>query len=239
MSGSQTKSGTAAPGDFFNAEMAARYDERNSKLSPISDCMHFLFRLALENLPETARILCVGVGTGAEILSLSKARPGWRFVGVDPSGSMLDVCREQLHKAGILDRCDLVEGEVHDILAPEAFDAVLTIMVAHFVDQDERPRFYRAIHDRLRPGGCYVSTEISHDLDAADFPSMLTNWGRIQSLMGANPDSLNALPDTLRNVLAVVSPADTEALWRQAGFDQPVCFFQAFMARGWYGWKNC
>lgn len=223
--------------DFFNEEMATHYDERNAKLSPIAECMHFLFRLTLEDLPQDARILCVGVGTGAEILSLSKAYPGWRFVGSDPSAPMLEVCRERLRKAGVLDRCELIVGKVHDVAETNAFDAALAIMVAHFVDREERPRFYRAIHAALKPGGCFVSTEISYDLASETFSSMLPNWGRIQSLMGATPDSLKALPDTLRKVLTVLSPDETEALWRDAGFDEPVRFFQAFMAHGWYGLK--
>jgi len=223
-----------SPSEFFNPEMAARYDERNSGLSPIADCIHFLFRLTLQDLPANARVLCIGVGTGAEILSLSKAFPGWQFVGVDPSGPMLDVCRTRLGNAGVMDRCELVHGEVHDIPENESFDAALAIMVAHFVERDERPRFYRAIHDRLRTGGYFVSTEISYDLGSAQYPSMLENWGRIQSLMGATPASLEKLPETLRNVLTVISPDETEAFWKAAGFERPVSFFQAFMARGWY-----
>lgn len=38
----------------------------------------------------------MGVGTGAEILSLSSAYPEWTFVGMDSSVSMLDVCRARL-----------------------------------------------------------------------------------------------------------------------------------------------
>ncbi|OLF77870.1 SAM-dependent methyltransferase [Maricaulis sp. W15] len=226
------------PTEFFNREMAARYDERNSKLSPVSDCMHFLFRLVLEDLPPDARILSVGAGTGAEILSLSNAFPGWQFVAVDPSGPMLDVCRARLEDAGVMDRCEVVQGEVHDIADGDTFDAVLAIMVAHFIDREKRQRFYQASHARLRPGGFFVSTEISYDLASPEYPSMLENWGRIQSRMGATPDSLKTLPETLRNVLTVIAPDETENLWRDAGFARPICFFQALMARGWYAQKT-
>ena len=55
--------------------------------------------------------------------------------------------------------------------------------------------------------------------------------------MGANEESLASLGDTLRNVLGVIGPAETEALWREAGFAVPVPFFQAFMIRGWHADK--
>ena len=52
--------------------------------------MHFLIGLVLKELPTDARILCVGVGTGAEIFSLAEEYPEWTFVGVDPSADMLE-----------------------------------------------------------------------------------------------------------------------------------------------------
>lgn len=220
--------------DLFGREMADSYDEKNSRLAAISDNMHFLVGLVLADLPARARILCVGVGTGAEILPLAKARPEWSFVGVDPSADMLGTCRARLERAGVLDRCELVHGHVDDVPAGAEFDAALSILVAHFVGRAERAGFYRGIRDRLKPEGCFVSTEISHDLDAADFPAMLSNWARVQTLMGATPASLQALPDTLRSALSVLSPAETEALLRAAGFALPVQFFQAFLIRGWY-----
>ena len=55
--------------------------------------------------------------------------------------------------------------------------------------------------------------------------------------MGATPESLAALPAQLRDVLAVLPPAETETLLRQSGIETPVRFFQAFMISGWYGTK--
>ena len=223
--------------DFFNQDMAKRYDARNSKLLAISDNLHFLVRLVLADLPANARILCVGVGTGAEILSLAQARPGWTFVGVDPSSDMLNVCRDKLAQEGVAERCELIAGYVQDAPVAPAFDAVLSILVAHFIPRTERRAFYRNVFERLKPDGYFVSAEISADLDAAEFPAVLKNWAQVQALMGATPDSLRNLEDTLRNALSVLSPADTVALWRECGLNSPVQFFQAFMVRGWYARK--
>jgi len=220
--------------DFFNQDMAASYDERNSKLAAIADSMHFLVRLVLADLPTHARILCVGVGTGAEILSLAKARPEWTFVGVDPSAEMLDVCHDRLERDGVLARCELIQGYVHAAPEGAAFDAALSILVAHFIGREQRRAFYRDIRERLNPGGYFVSTEMCFDLDAVEFPAMLKNWEQVQALMGATPDSLRKLPVTLRNVLCILSPDETATLLRECGFGLPVQFFQALMIRGWY-----
>lgn len=222
---------------FFNQEIADAYDRRNSGLRPISDSLHFLMRLVLADLPAEARVLCVGVGTGAEILSLAAAFPRWTFVGADPSAEMLAVGAHRLTEAGVMDRCDLVHGYVEDVVET-GFDVVVSLLVAHFIRRQGRPAFYAAIADRLKPGGRFVSAEISSDLDAPEFPAMLADWKQVQTLMGATPDSLAKLEAGLRDVLGVLPVAETEALWRNAGFALPVPFFQAFMIRGWHATRD-
>lgn len=228
---------TKPPIDFFNKESAERYDERNSRLSSISDCMHFLIRLALTNLPTHAHVLCIGVGTGAEILSLSKEYPHWTFVGVDPSESMLEVCRNRLSAAGVLQRCELIHGYVDDVPFGENFDGALSVLVGHFVKKDQKLGFYKAIYDRLRKEGQFVNAEISFDLESKEFPSMLKHWEGVQGLMGGTPESLMNLEHQLKNMLSVNSPEDTEELLRKSGFKLATSIFQAFMIKAWHGRK--
>jgi len=228
---------TFSTSGFFSQEVADAYDRRNAGLKPISDSLHFLMGLTLADLPDDARILCVGVGTGAEILSLAEARPGWTFAGVDPSAEMLAVGRHRLEQAGVLDRCTLIHGYIDDV-AETGFDAIVALLVAHFIRRPERPAFYAAIHDRLRPGGRFLSAEISGDLDGPAFPAMLADWKEVQTRMGATPESLAKLPDMMRDVLGVLPVAETEDLWRAAGFPTPIPFFQAFMIRGWHATRG-
>ncbi len=216
------------------SDTASAYDQKNQPLSAIADTLHFLIRLILQRAPARARVLCVGVGTGAEILSLARSFPEWRFVGVDPAEGMLEVCNERLGQAGVQDRCELIHGYVQDVPEGEAFDVVLSLLVAHFVARDERPGFYRDIWRCLKEDGYFVTAEVSYDLKTDAFPLMLENWRAVQSLMGANVESLENLPTVLQEQLAVISPEETESLLKQSGFDLPVQFFQAFMISGWY-----
>jgi tRNA (cmo5U34)-methyltransferase len=224
--------------DYFNHDAARSYDERSRKLAPITQCMHFLIQLALADLPGNAHILCVGVGTGAEVLSLAQAFPGWTFTGVDPSASMLAVCAERLKEAGAQDRCQLVHGYVQDVAAGEKYDAALSILVGHFIKRDDRLGYFREMTSRLKRGGSLVNTELSFDLESPEFPAMLKNWERVQALMGATPDKLASLPQQLRDMLTVLPPQETENLLRQSGIPMPVRFFEAFMIRGWHGTKT-
>ncbi|AEP09242.1 class I SAM-dependent methyltransferase [Micavibrio aeruginosavorus] len=223
--------------NFFTAEISKSYDERNSRVAAVADNMHFLIRLLLKDLPINARILCVGVGTGAEILSLARLYPEWSFVGIDPSIEMLDVCRQNLKNAGLSHRCELIQGYIQDIVGREQFDAVLSILVGHFIARDERTAFYTGMQQQLKPGGYLINTEISFDLNSAEFPDMLHAWQALQMQMGGTEDSIKNIPNLLKNILCVISPAETEDMLRISGIPRPVRFFQSFMISGWFGVK--
>ena len=183
-------------------------------------------------------MLCVGVGTGSEILSLAQTFPEWTFVGVDPSIGMLGVCRKRLNKAGILDRCELINGYIDDVPEEDTFSAILSLLVAHFVNRDDRLNFYQGMCDRLCSNGILITTELSYDLNLPEFPLLLKNWMAVQSLMGATPESLASLSSQLHEMLTIISPEETEMLLIKSGITVPVHFFQAFLISGWYGIKN-
>ena len=91
--------------------------------APIRDAMYFLLESAFADLPVDARILCVGVGTGAELAHLAGKFPGWRFTAVEPSGAMLDECRKRAEAEGSASRCRFHEGYVETLPLGDGHDA--------------------------------------------------------------------------------------------------------------------
>ncbi len=55
-------------------KQASSYDQQWSKMA-IKDALHLLTGTVLSELPPKAKILCVGAGTGAEILYLAQKFP--------------------------------------------------------------------------------------------------------------------------------------------------------------------
>lgn len=88
---------TEPPADsaYIAAQRASSYDKQAAKLAPVYDALYLLIRLVLFELPADARILCVGVGTGSELVALAQAFPQWRFTAVEPAAPMLDICRQK------------------------------------------------------------------------------------------------------------------------------------------------
>src|SRR5581483_7754666 len=86
-------------------KQASSYDQQWSKMAPINGASHLLTSTVLSELPAQAHILCVGAGTGAEILYLAQKFPQWHFTAVEPSTAMLDVFRRRAEEHGISSRC--------------------------------------------------------------------------------------------------------------------------------------
>jgi release factor glutamine methyltransferase len=65
----------------------------------------------LEGIPEP-HVLDVGVGSGAIALALADEHPGAHVVATDPSTGALAVAEENRARAGLVDRVELVAGEL-------------------------------------------------------------------------------------------------------------------------------
>ena len=83
-----------------------------------------------------------------------------------------------------------------------------------------------------------VHAEISFDLDSDQCPDMLEKWGEVQKMMGATEESLQKLPEQLRNMLTVLPPDETEKQIKLGGLSNPIRFFQALMVCGWFAKKE-
>jgi len=231
-------SNKAAP-VFFDQKFSESYDERNRNLSPIFKNLHFLIGLVLADLPDNAHILCVGVGTGEEIVALSGAYPGWQFTGIEPSAPMAGICREKIQAMGLADRCTILNGYLSDPDEGTHYDAVLCLLVTHFItNHDERQLMFNDMYARLRAGGYLINADISDDMSSPQFQSILEKWKVMHKSSGASEQALENMEKALATHVSVVSKNKMESFLREAGFALPVQFFQSLLIRAWYSKKG-
>lgn len=76
-------------------------------------------------LPERARVLDVGTGSGCIAISLAADRPQWRVVGSDVSLGALAVARANAARNGVADRLALFSADLTDGVDLSAFDLVV------------------------------------------------------------------------------------------------------------------
>lgn len=217
------------PRQPFDAEHAATYDERWAPLAPLRDSLHLQIGLILHQLPTNARVLCAGVGTGAELAMLAQRFPGWRFLACDPSSPMLDRCRDRAEKEGFADRCEFHAAYVNDLPEAEPYDAATALLVSHFiVDPQKRIGFFRDIATRLKPDGLLITADLCR-VNEAQQDHLMNVWQQMMIHAGATGEQVEAMLTAYERDVSLVTPGVLRKLLTTAGFTAPVLFSQSLL----------
>src|ERR1700690_2383144 len=132
----------------FTDERAKTYDSRVRQHIPGYEILHGLSETLLAaELPEKASVLVVGTGTGMEMVDWAPKHPGWNFMGTDSAQAMLGIAQQKVAEAGLSNRVRLHCGNVQD-LPEESFDAATSLLVLHFVPEEQKRDMLSAIAER-------------------------------------------------------------------------------------------
>lgn len=222
----------------FNQERASSYDKQRAKMAPMKDALHLCMRMVLSDLPANARVLCIGVGTGAELIDLAQAFPQWRFTAVEPATPMLEVCRQRAEECGIASRCTFHEGYLDTLPESDFFDAATSILVSQFLMQaEERRDFFDEIAARLRPDGYLVNADLAADMSASAFKSLFEVWLRMLKYSDLPDAEVEKFRASFGKEVAVLPPQEIESLIASSDFGAPILFCQTLFIHAWYSRK--
>jgi len=225
---------TQEPTSIFSQNNAASYDKQREKLAPLKDALHLCIRMLLSKLPSDARVLCVGVGTGSELIYLASAFPQWQFTVVEPASAMLDLCRNRAIESGISTRCTFHEGYLDSLPDSSAFDVATSILVSHFfVNPDDRTRYFSEIALRLIPGAYLINADLASDMSTFEYKSLLKVWLNMHEYAGM-PVNI----DSFGHHVAILPIEEVESIIALSGFDTPVLFFQTLLIHAWFSKVN-
>lgn len=215
-------------------QQAAGYDAQWARTAPIRDCLYFLLDPLFAGLPANARVLCVGAGTGLELAHLARKNPGWRFTAVEPSGAMLDVCRQRAEQEGFGSRCHFHEGYLDSLPATGTYEAATCFLVSQFIlDPRARSEFFREIACRLGPGGVLASSDLAAEVESPGYELLLRAWMDMMAGADVPPAAIERMRRAYASDVGVL-PADRVASIIEAGgFEPPVRFFQAGLIHAW------
>ena len=213
---------------------AANYDAQWVKTAPIPSCLYLLVLSMFAELPADARILCVGVGTGAELAHLAQENPRWRFTAVEPSGAMLDICRQRAEKEGFASRCQFHEGYLASLPVTGAHDAATCFLVSQFIlEQQARSEFFREIANKLKVGGLLASSDLTSDVDSSAYEVLLRGWMHMMAAADISPEGVARLRRAYAKDVGVLPPNKVASIIEAGGFESPVQFFQAGLIHAW------
>ncbi|MEH6694648.1 MAG: class I SAM-dependent methyltransferase [Hyphomonas sp.] len=219
---------------MFDKARAAQYDSQFARANAFRDVIHLVTDLAFASLPNDARILVVGAGTGSEIIALAARHSSWHFTAVDPAGAMLEVFREKATAAGILDRCTIHVGYIETLADLPLHDAATSLLVSHFLQTDaSRGAFFAEIAARLKPGGLLVNADLAADMTEKISARLYATWEQMLRETGADAAGLDNYRAGFGKDFAVHTPAAVEALIENNGFERPSPVLQTLLMRTW------
>lgn len=218
-------------------QQADLYDSRRARTRAISEALFLVLESVFFSLPERAHILCVGAGTGDELLYLAHRFPGWKFTVVEPSSRMMEICQRKAEEQGCLDRCHFHCGLLDSLSEDTLYDGATAFLVSQFMlDSRQRVRFFQLIGQRLTREGGLVSADLATVPEAFDF--MVESWMRLTSNESPSREQIENAKTIYRSDVAVVSPVEVEALLMESGFTCVVPVYQAGLLRGWFSKRS-
>lgn len=219
----------------FNSSHASNYDSQWKKLAPMTEGLHFLMRILLKDLPSEANVLCVGAGTGAEIMALAHAFPNWKFTAVEPAGAMLSECRRKIEDAGFSSRCYFHEGYLNSLPDLGSFDAATSILVSQFMtDKEDRVNFFKEIYNRLAPGAYLVSADLATPETDELYENLKEAWAKALMFADFSEERAKHATSSWKENVAVSEPGEIELILFLAGFELPTLFYQTLFIHAWY-----
>lgn len=218
----------------FNTELATEYEKGIRRTLPSYDAMLRLTQTFFQSvLPDEAKFIVVGAGSGNEILQLAEQKPFWSFVGVDPAEAMLHFATERLNP--LPNDITLLHGTLLETKLPiTQFDAASCILVLHFIKSyEEKLATLKAIAQHLKPGAPFVLVSKYGQLGSPETELQFDLW-RAYWLQHTKltSEQVADMEQSIR-ALSFMHEEDILSLLQDAGFTNPSRFFATTLFGGW------
>lgn len=213
---------------------AKTYDAARRRLVPDFDAFYGTAALVVaHSTTGSPRILDLGAGTGMLSQAVADRVTAPRLTLHDASASMLDVARVRL--AGHQPQFHI--GSLQDALPPGPFDAVVSALSIHHLEDSEKRHLFGKAFSVLVPGGVFVNADQvagpsrwhervyreMHETQARSLGSDDAEWSGAEERMRVD----------------VYATVEAQLKWlTEAGFERSDCFFKRFGFAVLAGWRR-
>jgi tRNA (cmo5U34)-methyltransferase len=159
---------------------AAGYDRTAAETMPGYDELHQTLLWGIPFAPTRRfRVLELGVGTGTLTARLLARFPHAELVGIDLSRRMIAISRTKVKR--YKDRVTLLHGDLAEFPDDVPYDAVVSSLAIHHLEDGAKWRLFRKVRQSLNPGGFFGDA----DDHLPEDPVFDSRFGQVaQELMG-------------------------------------------------------
>jgi len=133
---------------------ASTYDKDRSRLIPGCDTF---YRWTIDLIPQnTQSVVDLGAGSGLLTILVRNRFPQARIHLVDFSAPMLALARQRLGDDPLItyEEADYVTAPL-----PLGYDAIVSSLSIHHLDDPDKQLIYRKAYDALSPGGVFINAD--------------------------------------------------------------------------------
>ncbi|CAM4254098.1 class I SAM-dependent methyltransferase [Acinetobacter pragensis] len=220
--------------DFNSQQVVDSYDLHIRKLIPGYEIVHQqILAIMKAHLSARANVLIIGAGTGYELGYLLQAFPECRFTVTELSEPMLNKARSYAAPWNNPPRVEFVLGQ-HNALSEQGnFDAVLSILVTHFVPPAQKLDFLQGAQQCLKPDGIFLTFDLMqfHDWQEASALKQLCEMN------GLAEKQTQAMLERMAEDFFPLNESTTRNVLQAAGFRKIECFTQILCYQGFIATK--
>ena len=169
------------------SKISAKYDSQRRKLIPKFDEFYGAAVDAL-NLSTAAKVADLGAGTGIMAEQVLRRFPDANFELVDVSDKMLELAKERFADFA---EFSFVLSDFDSWKPRGRYDAVVSALAIHHIDDGAKKSLYRKIFESLEDGGMFVNAE---------------------QILGATPEEIKENSDARLAIVEKFTTADEAAV---------------------------
>ncbi|MGD1049708.1 MAG: methyltransferase domain-containing protein [Solirubrobacteraceae bacterium] len=215
------------------AEHAPEYHGLRRRLVPGLDAFYGIAAdlVGLRGGP-IERVLDLGAGTGLLSAFVVERHPQARAVLLDGAEPMLEQARQLLAPREV----ELVVADLRDPLPDGPFDAVVSALAIHHLDDRAKRELNGRVLTVLRPGGVFVNAEQVRGATEWLEQRQREGWLAACRGEGASEDELAAALE--RMVPDRHTDLESQLRWlRESGFGDVDCFYKRWHFAVFAGWR--
>lgn len=181
--------------------------EYSRMMAAVADSLPFARSAPLE-------VVDLGCGTGNLTLRLLESFPKARVSCVDMAENMLIMAKAKLVNRGVR----FWQGDIREFKYAGNYDAVVSSLVLHHIEQGDKPAFYRKLFAALKPGGVFVNIDMVLSSSPYLQRMFMEKWKEFMKASGLPPEKIKAMITRHRREDRPAILEDELAMLRRAGF---------------------
>ena len=227
--------------DFeFNDKVADVFDDMLNRSVPFySEIQRLAVSLGEKFYKDKTNIYDLGCSTGTTIEMFAKVlnNEDAAFTGYDTSLSMIEKAKEKLTKAGIIQRCSLINMDINQAEFSNS-SVVFMLFTLQFVGPLLRDSLIKKIYDSMVDGGCLIIAEKVLGNETTINRVFIDLYYDFKRIKGYSDLEISQKREALENVLIPYRVDENLSLLKRNGFELVDIFFKWYNFTGFVAIKH-